>query len=34
MPATIGVNLARQKLANDELVLCLKVNQLHSPTSR
>jgi 2-keto-3-deoxy-L-rhamnonate aldolase RhmA len=31
MPTTIGVNLARQKLANDELVLCLGVNQMRTP---
>jgi len=31
MPTTIGPNLARQKLANDELVICLGVNQLRTP---
>jgi|HubBroStandDraft_1064217.scaffolds.fasta_scaffold1364013_1 2-keto-3-deoxy-L-rhamnonate aldolase RhmA len=31
MPTTIGANLARQKLANDELVLCLGVNQMRTP---
>ncbi|HET6239075.1 MAG TPA: aldolase/citrate lyase family protein [Acetobacteraceae bacterium] len=31
MPTTIGSNLARRKLANDELVLCLGVNQLRTP---
>jgi 2-keto-3-deoxy-L-rhamnonate aldolase RhmA len=31
MPTTIGVNLARQKLASNELVLCLGVNQLRTP---
>jgi hypothetical protein len=25
MPITIGANLARQKLLNDELVVCLRV---------
>jgi 4-hydroxy-2-oxoheptanedioate aldolase len=31
MPTTIGPNLARQKLANDQLVICLGVNQLRTP---
>src|SRR5208283_381430 len=31
MPTTIGPNLARQKLANDELVICLGVNQMRTP---
>ena len=31
MPTTIGANLARQKLANDELVVCLGVNQMRTP---
>src|SRR5271165_7580622 len=31
MPTPIGPNLARQKLANDELVICLGVNQLRTP---
>jgi hypothetical protein len=31
MPTAIGANLARRKLANDELVLCLGVNQLRTP---
>jgi 4-hydroxy-2-oxoheptanedioate aldolase len=31
MPTTIGASLARQKLANDELVLCLGVNQMRTP---
>ena len=31
MPITIGPNLAKQKLANNELVICLGVNQLRSP---
>src|SRR5271166_4830343 len=31
MPTPIGPNLARQKLANDELVICLGVNQARTP---
>jgi len=31
MRTTIGTNLARQKLANGELVLCLGVNQMRTP---
>jgi hypothetical protein len=31
MPATIGANLARRRLANDELVLCLGINRLRTP---
>ena len=31
MPTAIGPNLARQKLAANELVLCLGVNQLRTP---
>jgi 2-keto-3-deoxy-L-rhamnonate aldolase RhmA len=31
MPTTIGPNVAKQKLAADELVLCLGVKQLRTP---
>ena len=31
MPTAIGPNLAKRKLANDELVICMGVNQLRSP---
>jgi hypothetical protein len=31
MPTMIGANLARQKLLNDELVVCLGVNLLRTP---
>lgn len=31
MPTTIGPNLAKRKLANNELVICLGVNQLRTP---
>ncbi len=31
MPASIGTNLAKQKLAANELVLCFGVNQLRTP---
>lgn len=31
MPTMIGPNLARQKLANNKLVLCLGVNQMRTP---
>lgn len=31
MPTTIGPNLAKQKLAANELVLCMGVNQLRTP---
>ena len=31
MPTTIGENLAKRKLSNGELVLCLGVNQMRTP---